>query len=37
MYPMKKGSNKFDVFINNGRYDTWNEKFDSSAVEEVYG
>lgn len=37
MYPTKKDLNKFDVFISNDRYDTRNEIFDSSAMEEVYG
>jgi hypothetical protein len=37
MYPMKKDLNKFNIFISNDRYDIWNEIFDSSAVEEVYG
>jgi hypothetical protein len=33
---MKKDLNKLDVFINNNRYHTWNEIFDSSTGEEVY-
>jgi hypothetical protein len=37
MYPTKKDLNKFDIFINNDRYDIRNEIFYSSVVEEVYG
>lgn len=37
MYLMKKDLNKFDIFFNNDRYDTWNEIFDSSTMEEFYG